>query len=238
MVLIPSVFPPVACLWIPNSTYSACPPFFSNINTSLSTWLFLFIAKHASISPVSKIFTLTFKSPFSYLFISVFPFSAKLLSRVVYSTTSSIQCNMVSAPLTPLNVLSSNSLVASKLQNPDAPVSAHLTSHHHFTLLIAFSWSKFWGKDLSTFRPLKFEESVHSRNQRAVAFVEYKWSHLGWMCGVRRGKGLNPRGQAEAGRSTKEPGKWWLLGQEMPRTEKPRQKRVINRKQTPERWAM
>lgn len=163
MVLIPSVFPPVTCLWIPNSIYSASPSFFSNINTSLSTWLFLSIAKHASIPPISKIFTLTFKLPFSYLFISVFLFSAKLLSRVVYSTTSSTQCNMVSVPLTPLNVLSSNSLVASKLPNPDAPVSAHLTSHNHFTLSIAFSQNKVWGKDLSTFRPLKFEESVQSR---------------------------------------------------------------------------
>lgn len=31
----------------------------------------------------------------------------------------------------------------------------------------------------------------------------------------RRGKGLNPRAQAEAGRSVKEPEDGWLLGQEM-----------------------
>lgn len=93
-----------------------------------------------------KIVTLTFKSPFSYLFVSVFLFSAKFLSRVVYSTTSSIQCNMVAVPLTPLNVLLSNSLVASKVPNPDVPVSAHLTSHNHFTLSIASSRNKFLGK--------------------------------------------------------------------------------------------
>lgn len=49
----------------------------------------------------------------------------------------------------------------------------------------------------------------------------------------RGGKGPNPRGQAEAGWSTKEPEKCWLLGQQMPRTGKLRRKRVANRSQIP-----
>lgn len=38
-----------------------------------------------------------------------------------------------------------------------------------------------------------------------------------------------PRGEIEAGKSTKEPEKGWLLGQEMLWIQKPRRKQVVNR---------
>lgn len=113
---------------------------------------------------------------------------------------------MVSVPLTPLNVLLSSSPVVPVLTNLGAtsPVSAHLISHHHHpTSLITFSWNKFWGKDLPTFTYFEFYDIGSCKHVPFFSISEItlvnNWSEK------RRGKGLNPRGQAEAVSSTKEP---------------------------------